>query len=113
MIHEKSETTVRDERVFDILKIVDKIRTYLKNDELIKDSVDKLTVKILTNYTIQQRYQSDKNIAMKFIDEVFKYLEKEIPDYKNNKYYENRGIKRIIEKSKFLTKTYVTFKIIL
>lgn len=113
MIHEKSETTVRDERVFDILKIVDKIRNYLKNDELIKDSVDKLTVKILTNYTIQQRYQSDKNIAMKFIDEVFKYLEKEIPDYKNNKYYENRGIKRIIEKSKFLTKTYVTFKIIL
>lgn len=113
MIHEKSETTVRDERVFDILKIVDKIRTYLKNDELIKDSVDKLTVKILTNYTIQQRYQSDKKLAMKFIDEVFKYLEKEIPDYKNNKYYENRGIKRIIEKSKFLTKTYVTFKIIL
>ncbi len=113
MIHEKSETTVRDERVFDILKIVDKIRTYLKNDELIKDSVDKLTVKILTNYTIQQRYQSDKKLAMKFIDEVFKYLEKEISDYKNNKYYENRGIKRIIEKSKFLTKTYVTFKIIL
>lgn len=113
MIHEKSETTVRDERVFDILKMVDKIRTYLKNDELIKDSVDKLTVKILTNYTIQQRYQSDKKLAMKFIDEVFKYLEKEISDYKNNKYYENRGIKRIIEKSKFLTKTYVTFKIIL
>lgn len=113
IIHEKSETTVRDKKVFDILKIVDKIRTYLKNDELMKDSVDKLTVKILTNYTIQQRYQSDKKLAMKFIDEVFKYLEKEIPDYKNNKYYENRGIKRVIEKSKLLTKTYVIFKIIL
>ncbi|MDY5993267.1 MAG: glycosyltransferase family 2 protein, partial [Bacilli bacterium] len=36
MIHEKSETTVRDERVFDILKIVDKIRKYLKNDKSIK-----------------------------------------------------------------------------
>ncbi len=108
MIHEKSETTVRDKKVFDILKIVDKIRTYLKNDELMKDSVDKLTVKILTNYTIQQRYQSDKKLAMKFIDEVFKYLEKEIPDYKNNKYYSGRSfVKRTIEKSKTLTKVYI------
>ncbi len=108
MIHEKSETTVRDERVFDILKIVDKIRKYLKNDELIKDSVDKLTVKILTNYTIQQRYQSDKNIAMKFIDSAFDYLSENVPDYKNNKYYSGRSfVKRTIEKSKTLTKVYI------
>lgn len=108
MIHEKSETTVRDERVFDILKIVDKIRTYLKNDKSIKETVDKLTVKILTNYTIQQRYQSDKNIAMKFIDNTFDYLKKEIPDYKKNKYYQGRSfVKRTIEKSKTLTKVYI------
>lgn len=113
VIHEKSQTTVRDERVFDILKMIDKIRMYLKSDKEVKETVDKLTIKILTNYTIQQRYQSDKKLAMKFIDEVFKYLEKEIPDYKNNKYYENRGIKKIIEKNKFLTKAYVTFKIVL
>lgn len=113
VIHEKSQTTVRDERVFDILKMIDKIRMYLKSDKEVKETVDKLTIKILTNYTIQQRYQSDKKLAMKFIDEVFKYLEKEIPDYKNNKYYENRGIKKIIEKNQFLTKAYVTFKIVL
>lgn len=108
MIHEKSETTVRDERVFDILKIVDKIRNYLKNDKSIKDSVDKLTVKILTNYTIQQRYQSDKNIAMKFIDSAFDYLSENVPDYKNNKYYSGRSfVKRTIEKSKTLTKVYI------
>lgn len=108
MIHEKSETTVRDKKVFDILKIVDKIRTYLKNDELMKDSVDKLTVKILTNYTIQQRYQSDKNIAMKFIDSAFDYLSENVPDYKNNKYYSGRSfVKRTIEKSKTLTKVYI------
>lgn len=108
MIHEKSETTVRDERVFDILKIVDKIRKYLKNDKSIKDSVDKLTVKILTNYTIQQRYQSDKNIAMKFIDSAFDYLSENVPNYKNNKYYSGRSfVKRAIEKSKTLTKVYI------
>ena len=108
MIHEKSETTVRDERVFDILKIVDKIRKYLKNDKSIKETVDKLTVQILTNYTIQQRYQSDKNIAMKFIDSAFDYLSENVPNYKNNKYYSGRSfVKRTIEKSKTLTKVYI------
>ena len=108
MIHEKSETTVRDERVFDILKIVDKIRKYLKNDKSIKETVDKLTIQILTNYTIQQRYQSDKNIAMKFIDSAFDYLSENVPNYKNNKYYSGRSfVKRTIEKSKTLTKVYI------
>ena len=33
---------------------------------------------------------------------------KEIPDYKNNKYYKNRNfLKRTIEKNKLLTKLYV------
>lgn len=108
IIHEKSETTVRDKKVFDILKIVDKIRNYLKNDKSIKETVDKLTVQILTNYTIQQRYQSDKNIAMKFIDSAFDYLSENVPDYKNNKYYSGRSfVKRTIEKSKTLTKVYI------
>ena len=96
VIHEQSETTVRDEKVFDIIKIVD-----------LKDKIDKLTVRIMTNYTVQQRMQEDKKIGMKFIDEAFSYLKKEIPDYKNNKYYENRSLlKRTIEKNKLLTKIY-------
>jgi len=106
VIHGNSETTVRDEKCFDILKIVDKIRKYTKDKEYLKDKIDKLTVRILTNYTIQQRMQKDKKVAMKFIDEAFSYLEKEVPDYKNNKYYENRGMKKIIEKNKLLTKIY-------
>lgn len=107
VIHNNSETTVRDERCFDILKIVDKIRNYTKNKDYLKEKIDKLTVRILTNYTIQQRNQKDKKTAMKFIDQAFDYLNKEVPDYKNNKYYENRGLKKIIEKSKKLTKIYV------
>ena len=107
VVHGNSETTVRDRRCFDILKIVDKIRNYTKGKDYLKDKIDKLTVRILTNYTIQQRNQSNKEIAMEFIDKAFDYLEKEVPDYKNNKYYENRGIKKIIEKNKFLTKLYI------
>ena len=108
VIHEQSETTIRDKKVFDIIKIVDKIRKYTKNKEYLKDKIDKLTVRILTNYTIQQRMQEDKKIGLKFIDEAFEYLKKEVPDYKGNRYYENRTfIKRTIEKNKTLTKIYV------
>ena len=107
VIHGNSETTVRDEKCFDILKIIDIIRNYFKKKDYIKETLDKLTVRIITNYTIQQRNQTDKDIAMRFIDEAFSYLEKEVPDYKDNKYYKDRGIRRIIEKNKRLTKLYV------
>jgi glycosyltransferase involved in cell wall biosynthesis len=107
VIHGNSETTVRDKRIFDILKIVDKIRNYFKNKKYMNDVVDKLTVRTLTNYNIQQRNQKDKKVGMEFLDTSFAYLKKEVPDYKANKYYENRGfLKRTIEKSKLLSKIY-------
>ncbi len=108
VIHEKSETTIRDERVFDIIKIIDIIRKYTKSKKYLKEKIDKLTVRIITNYTIQQRMQEDKNTGIRFINEAFSYLKKEVPDYKNNKYYENRSfLKRTIEKNMLLTKIYV------
>lgn len=110
VIHGNSETTVRDKRIFDILKIIDLIRTYFEDKTYIKEVLDKLTVKIVTNYTIQQRNQKDNKVGMEFIDTAFTYLEKEVPDYKDNKYYENRGfLKRTIEKSKPLSKIYCSF----
>lgn len=107
VIHSNSETTVRDERCFDIIKIVDKIRSNFRNKDYLLEELNKLTVRILTNYTVQQRVQKDKKIGIKFIDEAFTYLKKEVPDYRNNKYYEGRGIRKIIEKNKFLTKIYI------
>lgn len=108
VIHEKSETTVRDEKVFDIIQIIDIIRKYTKNKKYLKEKIDKLTVRIITNYTIQQRMQEDKNVGIRFINEAFSYLKKEVPDYKNNKYFENRSFfKRTIEKNMLLTKIYV------
>lgn len=75
VIHSNSETTVRDERCFDILKIIDIIREYFKDKKYMKDSVDELIVRIITNYNIQQRVQKDKKLGMKFIDQSFNYLE--------------------------------------
>lgn len=107
LIHGNSETTVRDRRCFDILKIIEKVRSLTKNEVELKEKIDKLTVRMITNYTIQQRVQQDKNVGMEFIDKAFEYLKKEVPDYKKNKYYEGRGfLRRTIEKNKFLTKIY-------
>ena len=107
LIHGNSETTVRDRRCFDILQIIDIIRNDTRNFDYLKEKIDKLTVRIITNYTIQQRMQKDKRIGMEFIDKAFDYLKEEVPDYKSNKYYQNRSVlKRIIEKNKLLTKLY-------
>ena len=105
VVRDNSETKTYDKKVFDILEVVKRFRSYFNNKY--KEDVDKLTIKILTNYTIQQRYQINIKDAYKFIDDVFNYLKKEIPDYKNNKYYKNRSfLKRTIEKNKTLTKIY-------
>ena len=107
VIHKNSETTVRDEKIFDIIEIVDKMRKYFSKRKEFTETVDKLSVRILTNYTIQQRVQVDKEVGMQFIDRAFQYMKENIPDYKDNKYYKNRGLlRRTIEKNKFLTKLY-------
>lgn len=107
VIHNNSETTIRDERCFDIFKIITIIRNYTQDKDYLKEKIDKLTVRMITNYTIQQRMQKNKKIAQKFINEAFLYLKENVPDYKNNKYYEKRGfLRRTIEKNKTLTQLY-------
>ena len=107
LIRGNSETTVRDERTFDILKIIDIIRKYFEGKDYIQETVKKLIVRIITNYTIQQRNQKNIKIGMRFIDDAFDYLKTYVPDYKNNKYYETRGfLRRTIEKNKIISKIY-------
>lgn len=107
VIHENSETTVRDDRVFDILKIIDVIRLNLKKANMVKEIIDKLTISIITNYNLQQRYQINRRTRNAFIDMSFNYLEKNVPDYKNKKYYDSKNIfRRFIEKNKIMTKVY-------
>lgn len=107
LIRGNSETTVRDERTFDILKIIDIIRKYFEGKDYIQETVKKLIVRIITNYTIQQRNQKNIKIGMHFIDDAFDYLKTYVPDYKDNKYYETRGfLRRTIEKNKIISKIY-------
>lgn len=106
-IHENSETTVRDKRIFDILSILDIIRNKMIEVKGIKENLDIFTVDMITNYTIQQRYQKNRKIRNDFIDACFKYMENNISDYKDKKYYNNKSyLRRKIESNKFLTKIY-------
>lgn len=107
VIHGNSETTIRDEKIFDILKIMEQIIIYLKDEKYIKEELNKLTVRIITNYTVQQRNQINPKIADKFIEDAFALLKKYVPEYKNNEYYAGRGLlRRTIEKNKNITKLY-------
>ena len=107
VIHKNSETLVRDRRCFDIFDILDIIREQYKDIDYMKEEVDKLTVYIVTNYTMQQRAQKSSKIGNEFIDKAFEYLKKNVPDYKKRKYYKNKGfLRRNIENKKGLSKLY-------
>ncbi len=106
VIHNESETTTMDEKVFDIIYIVKNIRNIYKTKTQLKNTIDMLTIQILTTYTIQQRYQKNKFIREQFINEVFDFLKNNIPDYKKNIYFKERGLRGIIEKNKSITLIY-------
>ena len=107
VIHNFSETTTRDEKIFDILKIVDIINNDLNDINFPKDEQTNLSVKILTNYTIQQRYVVDHKMRNLFINKVFSYLNNLNPAWKKCDFLRHLPFyKRIIKSNKFLTKVY-------
>lgn len=108
IIHSNSETTTMDKRVFDILTIIKNIRDFYENSSSdVKEYINRMTLQILTTYTIQQKYQKDKNLGNKFINNAFEYIEDNIPNYKQNEYFKSLNkIKSLIKKNKNLTKLY-------
>ncbi len=105
VIHEGSETSRMDEKVFDILYIYKDILNKYKDQY--KDTINKLAIKELTNYSMEQRKQMDKEQREKFVNEVFDYFEKEIPDYKKNKYSKKSSLlNKSIGKSRKLSLLY-------
>lgn len=105
VIRNNAENVIMNEKVFDMLTICKEINKKYKKKH--KDLMDKLTIKLLTELTLLNKKQYDKEQREKFINEVFDFLEKEIPDYKKNKYYKDRGIfNRTIGKSRKNTLIY-------
>ena len=107
VIHENSETTTRDERIFDIIKITDIMVNDLKEHDYLHNAMINIAVMVLTDYTIQQRYINDSELRNKFIDMVFQYLDELDPNWKKCNYLKKfNWLKRKVKSSKILTKVY-------
>ena len=62
VIHDNSQTTVRDKKTYDIIRICKIIDEDLRKFSYLDIQRIDLLVMILTDYTIQQRYISDKKV---------------------------------------------------
>jgi len=106
-IHQNSETTSMDKRVFDILEILKLTNSFYKKEKDLQDELEYLNIQLLSRYNLQQKNQKDKKLAEEFLDKSFKHLSENFPNWKKNKYLKKRNIlKRIIETNKFLIKCY-------
>lgn len=106
-IHKNSETTIMNEKVFDIISIFKIIIAKHGNKQYLKDELEYLLVQRLSDYNIQQRNQKDKKLREKFISESFEYIKSIVPNYKQHRYYKELSLpKRIIEKNISIAKFY-------
>lgn len=119
VIHDQSETTILDQRVFDIFKILDLVQDLFREEvsayEGIHTSLEYFCINRLTTYNLQQVYQKDKKLVSMFITKSFQYLDNEFPNWKNNQRFheDNSFAKRIIKKNLTLTLFYVKIRRIL
>ena len=110
VIHDNSETTKRDKRIFDIIKETELTINYLKSIDFNYDAITNLAVMVLADYTIQMRYFDDSSIRSKFIDDTFRYLDNLNPKWKKCVYLNNfTKIQRFIKTHKLLTKMYCSY----
>ena len=110
VIHSNSETTIRDNRIFDILSVSKQIIDICNKYNVNNEDITNLIVLILTDYTIQTRYIKDWKIKKKFINEAFDILSNINPNWKNAKYLKKYPFfKRVVKTNKTLTLVYCEF----
>ncbi len=106
VIHENSETTTRDNRIFDILEICKIIINEL-NDKTYKKQLTSLIAMILLDYCAQQRYIKDRKKRKEFINKSYKMLNELDKDWKKCDYvFKLNKISRIIKTNKVLLLLY-------
>lgn len=99
------ETLTVDKKVFDIFVSLDEIINYFNSKY--KKELDYFIIKTCLLYATKQKYQKDKKIKYDFINFAYDYINNNIKDYKNNKYFNDCSfLKRTIQKNKLLLKVY-------
>lgn len=107
IIHNNSETTTMDKRVFDILDILKEIKDYYKREYYLRDELDYVIIDKITTYMLQQRVQQDNKLRIEFINAGYAFLNKNIKNWRGNKYYKKTNfLKRIIKNNKKILKIY-------
>ena len=107
IIHNNSETTTMDKRVFDILDILKEIKDYYKREYYLRDELDYVMIDKITTYMLQQRVQKDNKLRIEFINAGYAFLNKNIKNWRGNKYYKKTNfLKRIIKNNKKILKIY-------
>ncbi len=107
VIHNGSETTTRDKRIFDIIEVIRRLHKKVKDKDYLKDNFTDLAVMVLCDYTIQTRYINDRKIRHDFIKEAFKELDIIDKNWRKCEFLANEDkYARIIKKSKILTILY-------
>lgn len=99
-IHNESETTTVDKRTFDIFKVMNKVNEVFNNLNNTQE-LEYLNITEITRYMLKQKYQSNKDLINKFINQGYKHLNDINENWKNNFYYKKEPlIKRIIKNNK-------------
>ena len=105
-IREGSQTTIRDEKIFDIFKVTDLIKKVLINS-IPNFNLEYLILSIIINYLVQNRYIKNYKIRKKHINLFYNYLNKNLPEWKSNEYFNNINyFKAFVIKNKFLLSIY-------
>ena len=108
IVRDESETTIIDNRSFDIFKILDIVNNYYKTDNLFSKELEFLSVSKLLNYNILQRDQISAKARNNFIDKTFDYINNNFPNYKNNSYWNNEPFfKKILKQNIVMTRIYI------
>ncbi len=108
VIHDNSETTIRDELVFDIFKISDLIINIFKDTPNIEPNLSKMLIRNIVDYMFQERYQKDLKVAYHFIDEAHNYLNNYNSNWKKSEVFNDLGrLKSLFAKNKILLKLYI------
>lgn len=107
VIHENSQTTIRDNRIFDILEIAKIIINDFQKYDYLHDALTNVITMILSDYTIQQREITSKSDRNRFIKEAFNILNDLDPNWRKCEYLKKYSFsKRVIKCNAFLTKIY-------
>ena len=107
LVHDGSVLDTVDDKTFELFKVLDIVYNEFKNNINVRKYLSYLIVDEITTYIVKQKYQQNKILKNKFIDDGYEYLKTHIKNYRKHSYFKNINIfKALVEKNKLLTKLY-------